>query len=200
MPDEPWRGEAQQPAAARQDSTRGDGHGPTPNRPPGQQFPGWRVTRPNGSGKQPANRPPTRSRWLVILLVLGLLVVNFVISYEAQRPAARVQVPYSPTFLSQVKADNVSEISSTGDSIVGTFRKAVKYPSNSSISRRPFLNVFKGIAEAKYILFFLLLCLLIGRLTFQLIFLVTHIFNNFARLCDIFLRFCVSIGLDTSGK
>src|SRR5436190_1359939 len=133
MPDEPWRREAPERAAARQDSSRGDGK--PPNRPPSQQFPGWRITRPtrpNGGGQQPQNRPPTRSRWLVILLVLGLLVVNFVISYEAQRPAARVQVPYSPTFLHQVETGNVSEISSTGDSVVGTFRKAVKYPSNSS--------------------------------------------------------------------
>jgi len=67
----------------------------------------------------------------VILLVLGLLVVNFVISYEAQQPPARVQIPYSPTFLDQVSQSNVSEISSTGDSIQGTFRTAVKYPPNN---------------------------------------------------------------------
>jgi cell division protease FtsH len=95
-------------------------------------MPGWRVTPPDGGGGQtPRNRPPSNSRWLVILLVLGLLVVNFVISYEAQRPPARVQVPYSPTFLTQVREGNVSEISSTGDSIEGTFRNPVKYPPDS---------------------------------------------------------------------
>jgi cell division protease FtsH len=36
-----------------------------------------------------------------------------------------VQIPYSPTFLDQVKSDNVSSISSTGDSIQGTLRHAV---------------------------------------------------------------------------
>jgi cell division protease FtsH len=90
------------------------------------------VTPPNGGGRTPGGRPPTSSRWLVILLVLGLLVVNFVISYEAQQPPARVQVPYSPTFLNQVSQGNVSEISSTGESIQGTFRRAVKYPPNGN--------------------------------------------------------------------
>jgi cell division protease FtsH len=39
-----------------------------------------------------------------------------------------VRIPYSPTFLVQVKAANVSEISSTGDAIQGSFRHAIKYP------------------------------------------------------------------------
>ncbi len=68
----------------------------------------------------------------MIALVLALLTLNFVISYEAQQPASRVQIPYSPTFLSQVESGNVSEISSTGVSIQGTFKKAVKYPADSS--------------------------------------------------------------------
>src|SRR5437868_6477837 len=136
MPEDSSSSDAPGRPAARQDSGRGDGAGRTPpsrtpSRPPGQSFPGWRVTRPNGTSgngqRQPPKRP-TNSRLLVILLVVGLLVVNFVISYEAQQPAARVQIPYSPTFLSQVTQGNVSDISSTGDSIVGTFRTAVKYP------------------------------------------------------------------------
>src|SRR2546430_8434807 len=100
MADDPRRGDAPGraaapaggPVAALQDASRGDGSGP--KRPSGPSFPGWRVTRPNGGGQQPGNPPPTSSRGLVIMLVLGLLVVNFVISYEAQQPAARVQVPY----------------------------------------------------------------------------------------------------------
>jgi cell division protease FtsH len=61
--------------------------------------------------------------------VLVLLGLNLWISSRALQPNAPVRVPYSPTFLSQVKAGNVSEISSTGDSITGTFKNAVKYPS-----------------------------------------------------------------------
>src|SRR5437588_686313 len=131
MPDESWRRDSSGGAPTRADRTRDDGQGRTPPRVPGRQAPGWRVTPPNGGGQTPGGRPPTNSRWLVILLVLGLLVVNFVISYEAQQPPARVQIPYSPTFLDQVSQSNVSEISSTGDSIQGTFRTAVKYPPNN---------------------------------------------------------------------
>ena len=70
-------------------------------------------------------------RWLVVLLVVGLLALNLWISSQALQPAARVMIPYSPTFLEQVQAGNVSQISSTGDSIQGTFRTAVTYPPGS---------------------------------------------------------------------
>jgi cell division protease FtsH len=66
-----------------------------------------------------------------VLLVVGLLALNLWISSQALQPAARVQIPYSPTFLEQVQAGNVSQISSTGDSIQGTFKTAVTYPPGS---------------------------------------------------------------------
>jgi cell division protease FtsH len=67
-----------------------------------------------------------------VLVVLGVLALNFWISSQALKPASRVQVPYSPTFLQQVESGNVSQISSTGNSIQGTFRSQVKYPPSSS--------------------------------------------------------------------
>ena len=66
---------------------------------------------------------------LVGVLVLALLALNLWISSQALKPNARVRIPYSPTFLVQVKAGNVSEISSTGDAIQGSFRHAIKYPA-----------------------------------------------------------------------
>ena len=66
---------------------------------------------------------------MVALLVVGLLALNLWISSQALQPNPRVRIPYSPTFLNQVKAGNVSEISSTGDAIQGTFRRALKYPA-----------------------------------------------------------------------
>jgi cell division protease FtsH len=68
----------------------------------------------------------------VIVVVLGVLALNFWISSQALQPASRVQVPYSPTFLKQVESGNVSQISSTGDSIQGTFKSGVTYPPGSS--------------------------------------------------------------------
>jgi cell division protease FtsH len=41
----------------------------------------------------------------------------------------RVQVPFSPYFLSQVQAGRVAEISSKGDTIQGTFRSPLRYVS-----------------------------------------------------------------------
>jgi cell division protease FtsH len=62
--------------------------------------------------------------------VVALLALNLWISSQALKPNSPIRVPYSPTFLTQVKDGNVKEISSTGDAIQGTFKKAIKYPSN----------------------------------------------------------------------
>ena len=62
-------------------------------------------------------------------------MLNLWISSQALQPAARVRIPYNPTFLQQVQAGNVSEISSTADSIQGTFKNPVKYPPNSTTAQ-----------------------------------------------------------------
>ncbi len=70
-------------------------------------------------------QPP---RWVIaLLLVLGLLALNVWISSQVLKPVSRIQIPYSPTFLSQVRAGNVQEISSTGDAIQGTVKDAIQY-------------------------------------------------------------------------
>jgi cell division protease FtsH len=123
MPDEPIKRQAQSP---RQRA------GPSSQSQQQQRPPGWRITpAPDGRGQQAQTppRPPTRGRaWLIALLVVGLLALNLWISSQALQPNARVRIPYSPTFLNQVKNNNVSEIASTGDSIQGTVRSAIKYP------------------------------------------------------------------------
>jgi cell division protease FtsH len=103
-----------------------------PEAPPSP--PGWKVTpAPDGRGGQPPNRPSGRNlRLLAVLLVIGLLALNLWISSQALAPNPRVQIPYSPTFLTQVSDGNVASISSTGDSIQGTLKHALKYPPDSS--------------------------------------------------------------------
>ncbi len=107
-----------------------------PDEPPPRITSGWRVTpAPDGRGRPGSspNGPRTpNARWLVVILIVGLLALNLWISSEALKPNARVRIPYSPTFLTQVKDNNVKEISSTSDSIQGTFYKAVKYPENEA--------------------------------------------------------------------
>ncbi len=103
-----------------------------PGTTPPQQ-PGWKITpAPDGRGRQPSKRPSgPNPRWLAVFLILALLALNFWVSSKVLGPNPRVDIPYYPTFLTQLKDNNVSSISSTGNSIQGTFNKAVKYPADS---------------------------------------------------------------------
>jgi cell division protease FtsH len=103
-------------------------------KPPPQHPTGWRVTpAPDGRGASPTGDQtpgPRRSRWWIALVVVALLALNLWISSQALQPNAPIRIPYSPTFLAQVQAGNVKEISSTGDAIQGTLQTAIRYPAN----------------------------------------------------------------------
>jgi cell division protease FtsH len=64
-----------------------------------------------------------------------LLVANVWISSRVLKPNAPVRIPYSPTFLTQLKDMNVKSINSTNESITGTFKTAVKYPGSGASAR-----------------------------------------------------------------
>jgi cell division protease FtsH len=84
--------------------------------------PGWRV---EGSPKAPQKRPPRLGRRVLIFFGV-LLVLNWLtVILFAPGKKERVQIPYSPTFLSQVTSGNVKTISSKGETLQGQFR--VKY-------------------------------------------------------------------------
>jgi cell division protease FtsH len=68
---------------------------------------------------------------MIVAVVVGLLALNLWISSQALQSGARVEIPFYPTFFSQVQGNNVKDVSSTGDSVQGTFRRAVRYPANS---------------------------------------------------------------------
>src|SRR5437588_7189373 len=87
-----------------------------PGASPPQQ-PGWRVTpAPDGRGGQPAKRPRgPNPRWLALLFIVVLLGLNYWVSSQFLGPNPRVEVPYYPTFLTEVQNNNVSSISSTGN-------------------------------------------------------------------------------------
>jgi cell division protease FtsH len=95
----------------------------------------------DGRGTPPsAPKPPSPSRpsarWWIVIVVLVLLGLNLWISSRALSPNSPVRVPYSPTFLAQVKAGNVKTVSSTGEAISGTFKTALKYPATGSQTAR----------------------------------------------------------------
>jgi cell division protease FtsH len=65
-------------------------------------------------------------------LIVALLALNFWVSSQVLGPNPRVQIPYSPTFLNAVNANNISSISSSSTgSIQGTLKQAIKYPADS---------------------------------------------------------------------
>jgi cell division protease FtsH len=97
--------------------------------PPKADHSGWRVDpAPDGRGTPPQSKPPMipRSRTFIAIL-LGLLVVNLVISFVTSGPADRERVPYQPFFVDQVKAGNVQEITSQEDSIEGDLKQEATF-------------------------------------------------------------------------
>jgi cell division protease FtsH len=136
---------ADQPSRRSTPPQRGRAQPPAP----GQH--GWRVTpAPNGRGTPERPRPPAppRSRWWVAAaVVVCLLALNLWISSRALSPNAPVRIPYSPTFLSQVQAGNVKEISSKGDSIQGTFKTKVRYPADATSASTSFATQVPSFAN-----------------------------------------------------
>jgi cell division protease FtsH len=95
---------------------------------------GWRVApAPDGRGapEAPAPPPPHRSRWFVwfVVVLLALNIGTALLARPAGQP--RVRVPFSPYFVSAVQQNRVASIASTGNTIQGTFRVAVRYPAQN---------------------------------------------------------------------
>src|SRR5579875_3150395 len=109
----------------------------TRQRPTGQQGqpPSWRGAQPPtnssmrggpGGPSGPGGRGP-RSQWVVLAVVIGvLLAINLWVSSAALSPNT-VRIPYSPTFLKQLNAGNISSISSTSLAFQGTFKVPIRY-------------------------------------------------------------------------
>ena len=97
--------------------------------------PGWRVTpAPDGrGGNSPQTpRPRRNQRLILVAIVVALLGVNLWVSSQALSPNPRVQIPYLPTFWTQLEKGNVASISSTSGAVQGTLRSAIRYPANNS--------------------------------------------------------------------
>jgi cell division protease FtsH len=83
----------------------------------------------------PGQRAPRRRRswlsWPLVLVAVGLFALNW---YLASRVTEenRVRVPYSPLFLSQVRAGNVESITSRGTAIQGRFRRPVTFEKKTA--------------------------------------------------------------------
>jgi cell division protease FtsH len=95
---------------------------------------------PDPASPPPTERAPTgappeqrqRTPWLprnrgLLAFIVGLLVLNLILSFTTGGPRSREQVPYQPFFVDQLQKDNVETITSKGDSIEGELIKKVKY-------------------------------------------------------------------------
>jgi cell division protease FtsH len=77
-----------------------------------------------GPGGQPRRRMTGFWLFFIVLLILNWVAGAFLTSPSSPRP---ITIPYSQ-FTKQVKAHNVLGITSTGGTIEGRFRSAVRYP------------------------------------------------------------------------
>ena len=59
-----------------------------------------------------------------------LLALNYLITFVFMSGPSRITVPYT-TFLAQVNADNINDITAQSNSIQGDFKKPVTYGSAS---------------------------------------------------------------------
>ena len=93
-----------------------------------QNDPGWRIEgKPAGGGPSPqlpGDSPPGLRWGRVFLTLLAMLAINWLVVGLLFNGASTVNVSYT-FFRSQVEAGNVAAITSTGNSIQGTFKNAV---------------------------------------------------------------------------
>jgi cell division protease FtsH len=108
----------------------------TPPPPPqgGKERQGWRVApAPDGRGGQPQRPPmiPWSPRRFIVILI-GLFILNWALVQIFAPAEKEIRVPYTPTFLNQLRDGNVKEISSTGETLQGDFKKEVTYSGDSA--------------------------------------------------------------------
>jgi cell division protease FtsH len=98
---------------------------PDPRTPLPRRDPKRGDVRVERAPQKPPMLPWSGRRFLTILAVLFLL--NWLIVAIFAPAEDRIQVPYNPTFLQEVRQGNVEEISSRGDTVQGEFRESVSY-------------------------------------------------------------------------
>jgi cell division protease FtsH len=67
-----------------------------------------------------------------IAILIGLFILNWVIVMVVAPPEKRIQIPYNPNFLNEVRAGHVKEISSSGDTVKGEFSQDVTYKGETA--------------------------------------------------------------------
>jgi cell division protease FtsH len=103
---------------------------PDPRTAPPERDPKRGNLRVSGAREKPPMLPWSPRRFLIILALL--FVLNWAIVAIFAPAEQRISVPYNPTFLTQLRDGNVKEISSTGETIKGEFKKDVTYEGDKA--------------------------------------------------------------------
>jgi cell division protease FtsH len=103
---------------------------PDPRTPPPPPDPRRGNVRVSGAPGKPPMIPWSPRRFIAILV--ALFVLNWLIVAVFAPPENKIKVPYNPTFLDQVRGGNVKEISASGNTVKGDFKKKVTYKGDSA--------------------------------------------------------------------
>ncbi|HTX09206.1 MAG TPA: ATP-dependent zinc metalloprotease FtsH [Solirubrobacteraceae bacterium] len=84
---------------------------------------------------------------MTLVLVLVVVEVVLITVLGGAREANRVRIPYSPTFLAQVKDGNVSSVSTKGTSVTGNLRYSIRYPDATATPASEFATEIPEFAN-----------------------------------------------------
>ena len=84
---------------------------------------------------QPRKKPQIGRREIGALLLLLAINWTFVLLFYSGAARQRVAIPYSPTFLAQVQAGNVSTVTAQDAAIQGALKHAIRYPARDKNTR-----------------------------------------------------------------
>jgi cell division protease FtsH len=105
---------------------------PAPPQQRADTGPRWRVEGAKDGGP-PSPASNFRRLWpRLLILILVLLVFNYWAASRVTKEPPRLRIPFSPTFVQQVREGNVAQITSKGTAIQGEFRDAVTYKQKKS--------------------------------------------------------------------
>ena len=84
---------------------------------------------PSETDNKPREKPQIGRREIGAFLLLLVINWAFVLLFFGASARQRVTIPYSPTFLAQVQAGNVSTVTAQDAAIQGTLKQAIRYPA-----------------------------------------------------------------------
>jgi cell division protease FtsH len=81
------------------------------------------------------------------LLLLNYVIVSLLFSLLSGTPNPRVEVPYRPTFIEQLRDGNIATVTAKGTTVEGTFEKAVRYPDEEAAATTRFSTEVPEFAD-----------------------------------------------------